>query len=92
MFQPSHWICSGSVVDKINLYADSILLHLHEEEKIVTSPLLAPLKILPFWLKNVAETDWENQTLFGSPLQNIPSAFDKFKDNCNEKNHGVLEV
>lgn len=28
-------ICSGSVMDKISLYVDSILPHLHKKEKII---------------------------------------------------------
>lgn len=39
MSRHSHWICSRSVVDKTSLYADSILPHLHEEEKIAIESL-----------------------------------------------------
>lgn len=80
MCKTSHWICSGSVVDKINLYADSILPHMYEEEKTIITSLLAPLKILPPWLKTIVflkviETDWEAQNSFCPLLQYVTSGF-----------------
>lgn len=99
MFKYSNLICSGSVVDKISLYADSILPHLHEEAKIVMGPLLAPLKILPFWLKTVVFcfilfflSHWNrlrnsNSILFFPPGSYIMICI--FKDYCSEKSHSV---